>query len=212
MGRKQKETLFDVLLDVMRGPVNQFGPLQKRQMLWNAIREVVDERGRFTVREITGRTPLRVDMVRSYVRGLVAAGIVRQAAAGGRIGEATQWELARDAGAEAPRLREDGSPVIQGQGRENMWLAMKIMHDFSPRELAVAATMPDCQVRETTAAEYLLYLHRAGYLARQNGRYRLLPGAWTGPFAPMIQRTKRVWDPNLKEIRWSSAGEAGDDE
>lgn len=211
MGRKQKETLFDVLLDVMRGPVNQFGPLQKRQMLWNAIREVVDERGRFTVREITGRTPLRVDMVRSYVRGLVAAGIVRQAAAGGRIGEATQWELARDAGAEAPRLREDGSPVIQGQGRENMWLAMKIMHDFSPRELAVAATMPDCQVRETTAAEYLLYLHRAGYLARQNGRYRLLPGAWTGPFAPMIQRTKRVWDPNLKEIRWTSEEESHDE-
>lgn len=195
-----------------RKPMDQLGPLHTRQALWDAIREVAHERGRFTVPEITERTLLGVDTARSYVRGLVAAGIVRQAAAGGRIGEATQWELVRDAGAEAPRLREDGSPVIQGQGRENMWLAMKIMHDFSPRELAVAATMPDCQVRETTAAEYLLYLHRAGYLARQNGRYRLLPGAWTGPFAPMIQRTKRVWDPNLKKIRWSSAGEVDDDE
>ena len=61
------------------------------------------------------------------------------------------------------------------------------------------------------AAEYCRYLHLAGYLTRRGGAYQMHATAFTGPRAPMIQRTRRVWDPNRNEVRWQG-GEVRDDE
>ena len=192
-------------------PIDKCGPLESRQAVWDAIRRM----RRFTVPVVRDETLLKTDTVRDYILGLEAAGYVRKITESSGVGVPARWELAKDAGSEAPRVRRDGTPIIQGQGRENMWNAMRILRDFTARELAVAASMPTCRVKELTAEDYIKHLHRAGYLRKNGSRYMFLPGAYTGPMAPMIQRTKRVWDPNLKQIRWSShieLGEASHDE
>lgn len=189
-------------------PVNRRSSRENRQAVWDAIRQMRI----FTVPDVYRQARLGIDTVREYVSGLEAAGYVRKIAKQVSVGVPVQWELVIDAGNEAPRVRRDGSPVIQGQGQENMWNAMRILRDFTARELAVAASMPNCLVREASAADYVKHLHQAGYLRKNGKRYLFLPGAYTGPLAPMIQRTKRVWDPNLREVRWSSDEEANHDE
>ena len=108
-------------------------------------------------------------------------------------------------------MRRDGTPVTQGQKRENLWQVMRILRRFTPRELAVSARTPECMVGVAEAAEYCRYLHLAGYLTRRGGLYQMHATSFTGPRAPMIQRTRRVWDPNRNEVRWQG-GEVRDDE
>jgi hypothetical protein len=149
-----------------------------------------------------------MESVRDYVTGLAAAGYIASLENEEVKTGLIRWELIKDIGVEAPRVRKDGTPVTQGQGRENMWNAMRIMRTFTARELAVAARTPDCFVKESTAVDYARYLYHAGYLSKhKDGSYQMLPSAYTGPHAPMIQRTKRVWDPNQRKVRWQS----GDD-
>jgi DNA-binding IclR family transcriptional regulator len=189
-----------------RKPIHLGNALNSRQAVWEAIRRLEA----FTAREVRDETLLGMDTVRDYLAGLEAAGYISKEpndAAG-----PTRWRLARDVGVEAPRVRRDGTLVTQGQGRENMWQAMRILRTFTARELAVAARTPDCMVQESTAAEYARHLHKAGYLSHRDGVYQMLPAAFTGPLAPMIQRTKRVWDPNQRQVRWQSDGEVDHDQ
>lgn len=191
-------------------PMDQRNGLDSRQAIWEALRRL-DGRSA-TTRELRDETLLTIDSVRDYLTGLAAAGYVeRQAAESTRPGSPITWRLVRDIGVEAPRVRRDGTPVTQGQKRENLWQAMRILRSFTPRELAVGARTPECMVGVTEAAEYCRYLHMAGYLTRRGGAYQMHATAFTGPRAPMIQRTRRVWDPNRNEVRWQG-GEVRDDE
>lgn len=192
-------------------PMNKRNGIDTRQAVWDAIRakEV------FNIKDLREETTMKIDSVREYVIGLEKAGYLERINPRDmRPGTASCWKLINDIGFEAPRVRKDGSPVTAGQGRENMWNAMRIMRRFTARELAVAARTPDCFVKESTAADYAKHLWHAGYLARlDDGSYRMLPTAYTGPKAPMIQRTKVVWDPNQNKIRWRSGdGEVDHDE
>ena len=98
-------------------PIDKRGSLESRQAVWDAIRRLQT----FSIPEVRDETLLKTDAVREYITGLAAAGYVRKTAEQAGVGVPAQWELARDAGNEAPRVRRDGSPVTQGQGRENMW-------------------------------------------------------------------------------------------
>ena len=149
---------------------------------------------------------MKTDSVREYVIGLEKAGYLERVKAEEmRHGVAACWKLIKDTGVDAHRVRKDGSPVTAGQGRENMWNAMRIMRRFTPRELAIAARTPGCFVAEKTAVDYAKHLCHAGYLrSNGDGSYLMLPTAYTGPKAPMVQRTKVVWDPNQNKIRWRS--------
>lgn len=194
-------------------PVNKRNGLDSKQAIWDAIRKLRT----FTIRQVREETLLTLDYVREYCQGLAKAGYIAEteeskATDRSMIGIPATWELIQDIGTDAPRVRKDGSLVTQGQGRENMWSAMRILQTLTPRELAVAASMPNCRVMESTAADYAKHLCKAGYLRKANGRYRFIPSAYTGPKAPQIQRTKRVWDPNEQKVRWRSDEEVSDDE
>jgi hypothetical protein len=152
-----------------------------------------------------------MDQVRDYVAGLTAAGYLERR-------EDANYSLVRDCGIEAPRVRRDGTEIIRGKGREQMWLVMKVLDDFSALDLAVHASTEHVQVSEVDAKSYIHYLNKAGYLAvtqpgqpgnrPNNGivaRYRLLPQKYTGPRPPMVQRIKQVYDQNLQKVVWSSA-------
>jgi hypothetical protein len=182
--------------------------METREAIWAAIRRLVT----FTVRELRLATRCSLEQVRDYVTGLSAAGYLERR-------DNFAYVLVRDCGIDAPRVRRDGSEITQGKGREQMWLVMKVLDDFSARDLAVHASTEDVHVSEIDAKDYIHYLHQAGYLYEQQrgipgnrsgggslARYWLLPQKYTGPRPPMIQRVKQVYDQNLKKVVWSAAG------
>ena len=201
-----------------RKPVNEISALENRQAVWEAIRA---KKADFTVRGISEETRLRVSSVRDYLTGLVNAGYLEKELVPWRGTVLTWYRLFKDVGREAPRVRADGSLVTQGNKREQMWRTIWIIKQFTPRDLAIQASVDGSIVNLADAQDYCKHLAHAGYLkGRDSGLgtrngcdhspvtgpqsllYLAVPGRYTGPLPPMIQRTKQVYDPNLKAVIW----------
>lgn len=191
------------------------GSLTPRDRIWAAMRA----QRRFSYESIEDTTRVHEDTTRSYVNALIAGGYVVEVLKGtsGRTARGhyfkSEFELVRDVGVNAPRVHDDGTPVVQGGVHLNMWRAMRTIKQFDYRALVAAASTAELPVAVATAKRYIGYLHLGGYLAEvrpaKNGRgaqpaiYRLLPSKWTGPRAPMVQRVHRLFDPNLGKIVWA---------
>ena len=189
-----------------------------RQAIWQAIRK----QRTFTVMSIEDKTRINPATIRSYLTSLTRAGYLVRIPGEQRVKDRrgrfslqreSRWELTRDVGVDAPRVTRDGKEVTQGRGRDAMWRAMKMLKQFNYRELAAYASTGDHAIREIEARDYCRFLHYAGYLsvksAHVNGHkkgagqltvYRFIASRNTGPYAPMIQRIKAVFDPNLNEV------------
>ena len=197
------------------------GFLDAREAAWAAMRELKQ----FTMDDLERKTKEKNSTLGTYLGSLVKAGFVeivghdtRRLSTKDRFAVKNMkhpaiYRLIKDQGVEAPRLKRDGSPVTQGRGRENMWISIKILRDFDWHELAVESSIDDVTVAPCEARDYLQHLYKAGYLqlvrASKPGtaaRYRLLPGKFTGPKPPMIQRVKQVFDPNLGQVVWPKDG------
>jgi len=197
------------MANVTRKPVHleAQGPKGDRQSMWEAMRQLHKAGEPITVRKVwaLGAEWAPKGRVRDYITGLNAAGYLRITSQ--EKGKTVQYELAKDCGVDAPRVRKDGTEVTQGRGREQMWRTVKIIGDFTSRELAQAASTPDHEVAESTANDYCLMLAGADYLTVVRpgcpgtpARYRLVPSRWSGPRAPMIQRMKQLYDPNTGQV------------
>ncbi len=185
------------------------GPKGSRQAMWEEIRRLHLAGQPINAPDVRGqlKTVVPVGRVRDYLTGLEKAGYLRRIAEPRKSGQPVQYTLARDVGVEAPRARRDGSEPAQGRGREQMWRTLRILGEFSARQLASAASTPAVPVAEATASEYCRYLKAGGYLqtARpsapgQAERFRLVKSRWSGPRAPMIQRVKQLYDPNTGKV------------
>lgn len=93
-------------------PMDKHPGLDSWQVVWEAIRRLKT----FTVRQLREETLMDIKSVRDYVVGLEASGYLF-----GLMTVPKKWELVKDIGVEAPRVRKDGTPVTQGGGRKNMW-------------------------------------------------------------------------------------------
>jgi len=211
----------------MSATINKRKPVQfelaggkgSRQVAWEAIRKHV---GMFTCLEIARKTKINEGTLYTYIQSLENGGFLTgHMPPDAPIGTKKKWELTSDNGMEAPRLTRDGKPVVQGLATEAMWRSMRIIGDFNFRELAAFASTPDINVAEVAAKAYVAALNAAGYLvvtkpavigkAASLARYRLAPGKNTGPRAPMIQRTKSVYDPNTNTVVWKEQEPNHDD-
>lgn len=184
---------------------------QGRDVIWAAIRR----RREFSLLELEHESRIKIATIRTFVSGLVRAGYLEVSTAAHRDAKGMQvacrWRLVKDTGVEAPRVTRDGKPVTQGQSRQQLWRAMRSARTFTHGELAYIASTDTCVVSEVDAKSYVLLLARAGYLTviekgnpRHQAVYRLAKN--TGPKPPQIQRFKQVWDPNLKQVMWTSGG------
>lgn len=198
------------------------GGKSQRQRVWEVIRSLAGMHdGTFTAADLSCISKVETDPVREYLKGLAAAGYVRiinpdASRAGGRSVQ-NVFELMRDNGVEAPRVRRDGSPVTMGRGTEALWAAMTVLDTFNHWLVADIA-----QTKASTAAVYCQALGRARYLEVVSlGKGKGKGGVatvWTvalahrqKPRAPMITRLKAVYDPNIHEIVWAEgADEAAD--
>ncbi len=187
-----------------------------RQAVWQAVRRLK----RFTLVDLWHETKEERATVRTYLTALKRGGYVgtvgkrapKTTAIGIRSHARFQeqvYKLARDVGIEAPRLKRDGTPSTQGAAREQMWRTMKLIGDFTFRDLAVAAATEATPVSEVDARDYVKHLYRAGYLQivtpatpRSLAAYRFIRVKNTGPRAPMVQRLKSVFDPNTRKVVW----------
>lgn len=181
--------------------------------IWTAVRELQQ----FTLADLImciakKNWAVNDHTVRDYLRRLQRGGyltVIKEEAVKGNLRTHT-YELVNDCGMHAPRLTREGLPSVSGMGRVNMWRSMKILRDFDARDLCASASNDLVSVKLNEASDYIKHLHAAGYLkciqpannAGGMARYRLVPSMQTGPKPPQVQRTKRIFDPNLKRVMW----------
>jgi len=197
-------------------PLELAGGKGLRQRVWDRIRRQGNAVRSFSIAELVVGDEC-IATVRDYVIGLERAGYLRIAHAAVGKGPLAdrmpaRYALARDAGAEAPRVRRDGSAVAMGLAQEQMWRALRTLKgDINARELAAYASTPKVPVRENAAGDYLRNLLCASYLRetrRGHGtgrggvqsRYQLISN--TGPRPPMVCRADAIYDPNLDKTVW----------
>jgi hypothetical protein len=183
---------------------------QGRDGMWAAIREL----RRFGVDDLERKTRAPVDTIHSYLQGLVAAGYVKseRTPRTAKGFSRNVYELVKDCGVEAPRVTRKGKPVVQGQGRESQWRAMRILKEFGQAEIINICRDSNVSVATSEVADYIKHLSQAGYLVTiqtrgpgRPARYRLVPARNSGPLAPQVQRIQQVFDPNLGKVVWPVA-------
>ncbi|MBB96951.1 MAG: hypothetical protein CML68_20435 [Rhodobacteraceae bacterium] len=171
-----------------------------RQEIWEAVRR---QTGAFTVSGIVETCGASRRTVSGYLECL-AAGEYVSCTPPESVGQPARYTLLKDTGYHAPRLRQDGSVVTQGQAAEQLWTSMRILKRFTSLELMETATI---EIPEGTAKAYCRTLLAAGYLKvlrkaePAKGRialYQLI--RQSGPKPPQVQRVKRVFDPNTGDV------------
>lgn len=192
-----------------RKPVDQAAATRTadpRQSIWDAIR---DSHDLITLTGLGRATDVHNRTISSYLTCLEAAGYLTAE----QTDTGKGWRLARGAAEiHAPRLRRDGTAVTQGAGTTNMWRTMRMLGEFTPRDIACHSTTDTVTVREETAKSYCGMLLACGYLrvthkavpGRRQATYRLIRNS--GPRPPQIQRVKQVWDPNTRTVYQQSRG------
>lgn len=171
-----------------------------RQDIWEAIQ--ANPEG-FTIPLLRARSLANRKTISDYLAGLIAAGYVVKH----DQPDQPTYDLVKDGGHHAPRVRKDGAPVTQGAGTENMWRSMYMLGEFTHEDIASHATTQSVQVTKETAKSYVSMLLKCGYLKvlrkaepvkGRLAKYRLVRN--TGPLPPKVQRVKRIYDPNTHEV------------
>lgn len=184
------------------------------QAIWDEIRK---QRHAFTLRSlwnvIEKRRGGNMKTIHGYLSRLRLGGyitVLRHETLQG-VGVINVYELSRDNGVEAPRLDKDGKASAP-QKIEHLWRSMRILGEFSFRDLAISASTEEVSISEQTARRYARALADAGYLVetaagRRQGsstRWRFLQSKYTGPKPPILNRERtEVFDQNTRKIVWS---------
>ena len=180
------------------------GKPNARQVIWDAIRRL----RRFTRLELADAIKRDGHGVSIYISALARAGHLAVTERPGRR-KARVYELVRDVGAEAPRLCADGTPNTQGLLLEQTWRTIRMLDQFTPRELAICASTETHPVTEAYAQNYVSWLFVAGYLVRvvmdapgRPAAYRAVKSRYSGPRPPVVRKLQSVYDPNLGRVVW----------
>ncbi|WP_321276952.1 hypothetical protein [Thiomicrorhabdus indica] len=174
-----------------------------REAVWIQIRKLKTFSSRELLKAVRIKA-LTLDSLQYYLRGWVRSGNLNAEG----VGANRRYTLMVDTGVNPPRVNHKGEPITQGKSRQQMWNTMRINGQFNYRELATFASTEDHAVSERDAQDYVVHLHKAGYLMQisepnPNGKlavYKLKPTHNTGPKPPLVQRTKIVVDQNTRQI------------
>lgn len=199
-------------------PIELAGGKGLRQRIWDRMRKIQAD-GAFSINDLLVGDELHsLATAREYLTGLFHAGYL-DLSVPRTSNRPALYRLVHDIGAEAPRVRKDGTPVTMGLAQEQMWRTLCMLGgDTNARELAAHASTDAVPVRESAAYDYLHKLHKAGYLRQTaagkgigrgrggtgvQSRFRLVKN--TGPRPPMVCRTHAIYDPNLGRVVWHDA-------
>lgn len=173
-----------------------------QQDMWATLRE----QGVLRTNELSGRED-DIRACSTYLKRLVKAGIAEQLPGTGRIGTPLVVRLINDQGPIAPALTDGGKASRRGRVSDQMWRTIRMHKQIDCRDLAIYASTEGVPVAPVIAQQYLIALHRAGYLhlvepgrPRHPARYRLIPSKNSGPRAPRIIQMRGVYDDNLGRL------------
>ncbi|MNZ56462.1 hypothetical protein D3C78_744090 [compost metagenome] len=179
------------------------GGKDNRQRLWEALRE---NRDGFTWYGLSRTAGVTDETANTYLRALHKSGYIAPLPEARDTAGDRCFHLLRDVGAEAPRLKSDGTPSLQGLGTEAMWRTLRVLGELDAKQLAEHASIA-AETSVATAKNYLKWLKWAGYVQEvvpsrpgRLARYRLAPGKYTGPRPPMIQKCGQLYDANLEQV------------
>lgn len=171
-----------------------------RQAMWQAIKNC--EAGSITVSHLVNQTSVNRSTAQRYLKALTASKHLEVTAKA--PGQPGSWRLINDVGHHAPRVREDGSKVTQGEIYDQLWRAMYMLVDFTFMDLIQNASI---EIPEETAKDYCKRLLAGGYLQvlrkanpalSQVASYRLI--RHSGPKSPQVQRVRQIFDPNTRAV------------
>jgi len=177
-----------------------------RQRAWEELRLRTLHGEAISMPELAAIIDVETLDLRDYISGLIAAGYIAKVRAPKR-GIPAAYKVVRDNGAEAPRVKRDGSPLVKGMAEEQMWRILRSPAgaDITALQLAAYASTPTLTVSELEAQTYLGQLAGAKYIAPlsrrgASQRWRLVSN--TGPKPPMFARIDSLYDPNLSTLIW----------
>ncbi|AFK54239.1 winged helix-turn-helix domain-containing protein [Tistrella mobilis] len=177
----------------------QGGANPRHQALWRRILGVIAEGGDITVNAIAGGDGGSRSTAQVYLRRLAKAGILRELR---RDGTAVVYGApeAAELSPAAPAVRPDGTVQPPSAARANMWRTLQMTKAVTTRDLAIWASTEAAPVTLRAAQAYCVALTAAGLAAKRGSGaqavYVLLPGAVTGPRAPVVVDVRAVIDPN----------------
>lgn len=198
-----------------RNPINEeiHGGQSPRQRIWVQIRKHKDG---FTQAQLVKLAKANESIVKDYVRVLAIAGFIAVCdtqKVGPGVCVRKIYKLVRDYGIEAPQINKKGELVERATVNEAMWGTIRRVlkgKQFNHQELASFASTETQAISQETAKTYIYYLTAAGYLncvaeavrgkKHALAKYVFKANMDTGPRAPMIQRTKQVYDPNKNKV------------
>lgn len=198
-----------MILNIGRKPANKAKP--NRQMIWDVIRELKT----FNTRDIESRTKINQDTVFSYLCALVKAGFltkeVKKMPECGNL-RLCEYTLIKDNGLIYPQVNRQGQD-IEDSVQTQVWKCLRIHKSLTIQDIVVMLSGLGFKLAPSSLSSYLHALKSAGYLSKKKGEkiYKLNLHMNTGAKAPQIQKTKQVYDPNLKKVVWSSKA-GGEDE
>ena len=149
-----------------------------------------------------------------FLRGLTRAGYLRvRKAPGKRCIPKNMYRLINDTGVDVPMIKKNGEPSGVGYKTTNIWRTMRILKRFNYIELTAHASTHKTPLVSSYVRQYMVALHCAGYLKivkepENKGKNRgLTPAVYvlvkdTGAKAPMVQKLKTVYDPNLHKVMY----------
>jgi hypothetical protein len=181
--------------------------LRGRAYWWEQIRKL-GRGAEFTVRDIDMLGYDHTASVRDFIRRLEASGYVEVVGTSTARGasERVHYRVVKTPRA-LPLISRDGKEGKQGKGQQFMWNFIRMGKPFDWKELADFSSTQDIRVSRESAKRYGKLLLGAGYLLtiqpgrpHHGGIYKLDPRRNSGPNAPMILRSKFLYDPNDSSI------------
>jgi hypothetical protein len=201
--------------------IELIGGKSPRQCIWDAVRHLDKKSDApFTQSEVQARCHISSSQIRDYFKGLVKAGFISIVGSEEVRGVCTRnsYRISRNNGVDAPRVDKAGNVLTEGSANERMWGTLRRMFKGKPFNytmLAAHASTSANPIAVGTAKAYVQALFKAGYIdvmseSRTGKRAAIATYTLqrdTGSRAPMIQRTKLVYDPNLNQVVWIQKGE-----
>ncbi|PZR89670.1 MAG: hypothetical protein DI537_20715 [Stutzerimonas stutzeri] len=175
---------------------------------WSVVMERHRAEKTFSIRDIDNGSNSGSGAIRDFVARLEKAGLIELVQPASMVADNEYRPLVVQS--TAPRVRRDGTVIESAPATRCMWNLMRGpmgRGGFTYRDLVHWAQTDETTIAPGTAKSYIKQLSTAGYLLQLDaGRpgtpatWRLDPGMNSGPHAPMILRTKVVFDPNRQEV------------
>lgn len=200
--------------------IELIGGKSPRQCIWDAVR-YLDKKSDvpFTQADVHARCRISHSQIKDYFTGLLKSGFISIVGTEevNTVCKRNSYKLIRNNGVDAPRVDKAGNVLNEGTANERMWGTLRRMFygkPFNYSMLAAHASTTANPIAIATAKAYVQALFKAGYvevMSESRTGKRAVIATYTlqrdtGSRAPMIQRTKLIYDPNLNQVVWIQRG------